>query len=262
MRTETSGLFSDDGRSSVLNGFLILEAIAASDKPVSIKQLEELTTVPRSTLYRVVKTLVRSKILLLEPGGKSYSAGERLIALVRGIDSHSILHNERHAILKLLVDKIGETCNFTTVDMAEVVYVDRVEAKWPLGLRFESGSRVPIHCTSSGKLFMSYMPADQRRALLKRLPLERYTSKTIVDPDVLAKELIRIRSNGFSTDDEGYLLGLISVAVPVFGKSRKVIGAVAVHAPKARLSLKEALDHISVLKMAAGDIGSIYRRFK
>ena len=253
---------SDDGRSSTLNGFLVLEAVAASDKPLSIRQIEDLTGLPRSTLYRVVRTLVHARALMLEPGGKSYSAGDRLIALAREVNTHSVLHNERHTILKLLVDEIGETCNFTTLDATDVVYVDRVEAKWPLRLHLESGSRVPLHCTSSGKLFMSYMPADQRRTLLKRLPLTPYTEKTITDAARLAKELTAIRSAGIATDDEGYLLGLISVAVPVFGRNRKIIGAVAVHAPRARLELDKALEYASLLRRAASDIGSIYRRFK
>ena len=49
---------------------------------------------------------------------------------------------------------------FTSRDLAEVgvlagsevIYLDRVEAKWPLGLRLEAGSRVPAHCTAIGKL--------------------------------------------------------------------------------------------------------------
>ena len=65
-----------------------------------------------------------------------------------------------------------------------------------------------------------------------------------------------------STDDEGYLAGLISVAVPVLGRNRRMIGTVAVHAPSARLSLKKALEHVGLLKAAAGDLGRIYRQFK
>ena len=53
-------------------------------------------------------------------------------------------------MLTALVDVIGETCNFTTLAGHEVIYLDRVEARWPLRLHFETGSRVPVHCTASG----------------------------------------------------------------------------------------------------------------
>lgn len=246
---------------STLRSFEIAEIVAFSTEPLSIDDIANLSKVPRSTLHRIIRTLVQARILMLEPGGKRYSAGERLIALTKSVSVHSSLHNERRAILQLLVNAIGETCNFTTLDATDVVYVDRVESKWPLRLHLEPGSRVPLHCTSSGKLFLSHMPAEQRRRLLYQVPLVRYTPKTITDPDLLAKELTKIRRLNISTDDEGYLLGLISVAVPVFGKNRKVIGSVAVHAPRARLELSVALDYTDLLRRAASDLGRIYRQF-
>lgn len=245
-----------------LRGFLVAEAVAFSEQPLTIEQMVELTGIPRSTLHRLVKSLVDARILMLEPRGGSYSAGERLINLIKGIHIHKDLHNRRREILQLLVNEIGETCNFTTLDATEVVYVDRVEAKWPLRLHLEPGSRVPLHCTSSGKLFLSHMPAEQRRRLLERLPLTAHTPKTITCPKQLAEELSVIRRQNLATDDEGYLLGLISVAVPVFGKNRNVIGAVAVHAPRARLELDEALSYSAILRRAASDLGSIYRQFE
>ena len=97
---------------------------------------------------------------------------------------------------------------------------------------------MPIHCTSSGKLLLAHMPARQRRRVLYGAPIKRYTGKTITDPARLEAELARIRKTKISTDDEGYLAGLISVAVPVLGRNRRMIATVAVHAPTARMSLK------------------------
>ena len=151
---------------------------------------------------------------------------------------------------------------FTTLDVTDIVYVDRVEAAWPLRVHLQPGSHVPIHCTSSGKLFLSHMPARQRRRLIYAAPLERFTAKTITDPARLELELARIRKSKVATDDEGYFAGLISVAVPVLGRNRRMIATVAVHAPTARLSLKRALEHVGLLKRAASDLGSIYRQFK
>ncbi|TEA80039.1 IclR family transcriptional regulator [Allopusillimonas ginsengisoli] len=249
-------------RPSTMRSIEIVESIAFSVEPLSLEEIAEVTGTPRSTLHRLIKTLVDARILMREPNGKRYSAGERLVAMIDGVRSHASLHSERRAILKGLVEQIGETCNFTTLDITDVVYVDRVESKWPLGMHLEPGSRVPLHCTSSGKLFLSHMPARQRRRMLYQFSLKRYTEKTIVDPDILAQELVKIRRANISTDDEGYLIGLISVAVPVFGRNRKVIGSVAVHAPRARMELDKALGYVGLLKLAASDLGSLYRQFK
>jgi len=240
----------------------IVEAVAFSTEPISLHQIGALTGAPKSTLHRLVNTLVDQRVLMREANGKRYSAGDRLRVLIEGVRSHSALYAERRAILKGLVDLIGETCNFTTLNVTDVVYVDRVEASWPLQMRLEPGSHVPIHCTSSGKLFLSHMSARQRRRLLFQAPLKRYTDKTITDAVRLEAELARIRRSNVSTDDEGFLAGLISVAVPVLGRDRKIIGAVAVHAPTARMDLDRALEHVSLLKRAASDLGRLYRQFR
>ncbi len=245
-----------------LRSIAIAEVVVRASEPVSLDGIATATGIPKPTLRRLISTLVESGVLLREVHAKTYSVGDRLSAMAVSIMSHSSLRNERRSILKGLVDQIGETCNFTTLDVTEIIYVDRVEAAWPLRVHLQPGSHVPIHCTSSGKLFLAHMPARQRRRVLYGAPIKRYTGKTITDPARLEAELARIRKTKISTDDEGYLAGLISVAVPVLGRNRRIIATVAVHAPTARMSLKRALGHVGLLKRAASDLGRIYRHFK
>jgi IclR family acetate operon transcriptional repressor len=245
-----------------LRSFEIAEFVALAPQPVSLNGIAVGTGIPKPSLHRFINTLVQSGVLLREPHGKAYSVGVRLTAMAAGVMSHSSLRNERRSILTGLVDQIGETCNFTTLDGNDIVYVDRVEAAWPLRFHLQPGSHVPIHCTSSGKLFLAHMPARRRRQLLNGAPLKRFTAKTITEADRLEAELTRIRKTKISTDDEGYLAGLISVAVPVLGRNRRMIGTVAVHAPTARMSLKQALGHLGLLRRAASDLWHIYRQFK
>lgn len=247
--------------SACLRGLAIFEAVTQSPEPLSLDAIAAATAIPKPTAHRLVGVLVEARALLREVHAKTYSAGPRLTGLAINTLTNSSLRAARHAILKGLVDQIGETCNFTTLDSNEIVYIDRVEAGWPLRLHLQPGSRVPIHCTSSGKLFLSQMPAQQRRRLIYGVPLKRFTAKTITDPKRLETELNRIRKLKISTDDEGFLSGLISVAVPVFDDRWRMIATVAVHAPSARLSLKRALAHVPLLRRAAAELGKIYGSF-
>src|SRR5439155_68902 len=117
-----------------LRSIAIAEVVALASEPVSLNRIAITTGIPKPTVHRFINTLVESRLLLREAHRKAYSAGERLSAMAIGIMSHSSLRNERRSILRSLVDQIGETCNFTTVDVNDVVYVDRVEAAWPLRL--------------------------------------------------------------------------------------------------------------------------------
>ncbi len=164
---------------------------------------------------------------------------------------NSTLRAGRRAILAHLVEKIGETCNFTMLDGAEVIYVDRVEAAWPLRMNLTSGSRVPLHCTASGKLLLALLPKVSREMITAELSLTRYTDTTITDRKQLAAELARIRADRYATDKEEYHAGLVCVAVPVIDAKKRACAALAMQAPVSRMPLETALGHLQKLRTAA-----------
>ena len=92
----------------------------------------------------------------------------------------------------------------------------------------EKGSRVPLHCTSQGKLLLAYLPAGQRRLVLQRLNYQSYTPHTIDDPQRLEAELAAIRDQGYATEDGEYRIGLRSASAPIFGVDGTVCAALGV----------------------------------
>jgi DNA-binding IclR family transcriptional regulator len=157
-----------------------------------------------------------------------------------------------------LVASLGETCNFTTMSGTEVLYLDRVETRWPLRLHLEPGSRVPLHSTASGKLFLANLPPDRRRRLLETLPLTTDTPSTITSIVRLEEECATILRRGYSTDNEEFLLGLIAVAVPVTTPSGGMVAAIACHAPCARMPLRDAVARLPEMREAARKIGATF----
>ncbi len=121
----------------------------------------------------------------------------------------------RHAILQQLVDKIGETCNLTMLSGDDVVYLDRVETQWPLRMHLQPGSRVPLHCTASGKLLLAFLPSAQRQRLVASLPLRAHSAHTITNAEALHAELAETRRRRLGVNNQENLEGMIAVAVPV-----------------------------------------------
>ena len=122
-----------------------------------------------------------------------------------------------------------------------MLYLDRVEARWPLGLRFDAGSRVPAHCTSIGKLLMSQLKDADLRNLLKTLPLNAYTSHTITNQEKLLSTIKNIRQDKIGTDNQEFMYGVVCVAVPIKDKRGTCFGGIAISAPEARMTLNEVL---------------------
>jgi len=160
----------------------------------------------------------------------------------------------RHRVLADLVAEVQETCNFTTLDGAEVLCLNRVEARWPLRLTLEVGAHVPIHCTASGKLFLPHLPPPQVDELIRHAPLQAHTRNTITHPARLRRECEAIRAAGYSTDREEFIAGLVAVAVPVYDADNVLRAAIALHAPTARMSLDDAVKRLPKLLSAAHEM--------
>ena len=237
--------------SSTLRAFGVLELVARADGPLSLDELTQLCGLPKPSVYRILGLLQRGGLVQREPAAKRYCIGARMSRLALEVMMRSPQRARRHAILQQLVAEIGETCNLTMLDGNEVLYLDRVETSSPVRVHLAAGSRVPLHCTASGKLFLSQLSDSQAATLLGPGPYRRFTENTITDPAELQKALRRIRSEGMGTDVGEFLEGSVAVSVPVTDAQGRVCATVAVHGPAPRVTLRSCMDFLPALRRAA-----------
>lgn len=238
------------GSAVVMRSLQLIETVAASDRPLTLPELCALLNLPKATTHRLCQQLEQNGFVVREPGGRRYAPGARLLRISLNT-LRSGLTAERHQILSGLVDTIGETCNFTTFAGNEVVYLDRVESRWPLRLHFDIGSRVPAHCTASGKLMLAAMKPAERKRVIDAIGLPAYTPHTITARTAFEAELTKIAQQGYSLDNEEFLLGMAAIAVPVTDKDGAIIATVACHAPSVRFNIEQAKEHLPQLRQAA-----------
>ncbi|MEP7058317.1 MAG: IclR family transcriptional regulator [Caldimonas sp.] len=237
--------------SSAERSLRVLALLAAEGRPLALADLSARLDLPKGTAHRICQQLVASGYLARGVDERHFGVGPALRGLAFATLNHGVERGLRHEVLAQLVDAIGETCNFTTQDGTEVLYLDRVEAKWPLRLTLDVGSHVPLHCTASGKLFLALMPADERDAVIERIALPRMTRATLTTKKALRAECAEIAARGYACDREEFVAGLIAVAVPVVAAEGGARAAIAVHAPTARMSLEQAVAKLPALCAAA-----------
>src|SRR6185437_14688447 len=172
----------------------ILDHVAASQRPVDVIDIVGSLKLPKATAYRLVEWFIGQGYLAREPGRKQLTVGPKLTRLAFDTLAAATHNGVPHLVLQRLVRTLNETCNIGTLLNGEVVYLNRVEVEhWPLRLHYTIGSRLPLHCTAIGKLFLALAPAPRRRRLLQSLELRRFTENTITDATRLEAELRQIR---------------------------------------------------------------------
>jgi IclR family acetate operon transcriptional repressor len=243
---------TDADNSPGLRLLALLDILTHQERPLALPDVVALTGWPKPTVHRMLVHLEAGGWLLREPDGRRFALAPRLLRFAEATLSASTCQGVRHAVLRQLVAEVGESCNLTAMSGAEVVYLDRVESAFPLRLELRPGTRVPAHCSASGKLFLAWMSARQRRALLEGLTLTRYTAHTLTERAALEAELDAIRRDGHAVDAEEFVDGLVCVAVPVLAPGQRTVRcALALQAPAARMTLAQARLQLPRLQAAA-----------
>lgn len=246
-----------NGDTPTLRLFALLEVVASKDQFFSLQGLAEETGIPKPTLHRMLQQLESAGLLERSGDSRQYGTGVRLRKLAENLLLNDTFHGARHGVLRSLVNEIGESCNLTALSGNEVMYLDRVETPAPLRFYLHSGSRVPVHCSASGKLFLAGMTPAQRQRLLGHAPLEAFTPKTLTNLDALEEEIKQVKRQGFALDNEEFLPGLMCVAVLVPCTSGRSNLCVAVQAPIMRLTPDKALGLLPALQRAADALSRI-----
>ncbi|MEJ2376491.1 MAG: IclR family transcriptional regulator [Pseudolabrys sp.] len=241
-----------------MRALTVLELVASAETPPTLDELTRASHLPKPTVFRILGLLARGGFIQREGLEKRYTVGQRMSALSFRVQANSPVRAQRRAVLVRLVDEIGETCNFTMLDGNEVFYIDRVETNANVRLHMQAGTRVPLHCTASGKLFLANLSRSAARRLVGPGPYQRYTDRTIIAPEALERKLAKIRATGVGTDIGEFLEGSVCVAVPVIDSRGRIFATVAAHGPAPRMTLKKGYEFLPALRAAAAAIAGTF----
>ncbi|MEO0772635.1 MAG: IclR family transcriptional regulator, partial [Pseudomonadota bacterium] len=176
--------------------------------------------------------------------------GYRMRRLATNTLSSQRIRTERLRIMRTLAEDVGETCNLAAPGRDGMVYLDRVETHWPLRIQLPVGTQVPFYCTASGKMYLSSMRQDKLDRLLAGIELKPHTAHTLIDPDRLKQELARTRAQGYATDDQEFMEGMLALAVPICDDQGRLLSTLSIHVPNQRLDLVSLLKHLPRLQEA------------
>lgn len=235
----------------------ILEVLAAEGRPLTATEINAVLKLPVPTIHRLVGNLEAEGYLLRHLDGRSYQPGPRLRQMMQGVIRFWHQNLPQRDVLVRLNERLGETCNLSIPDGDAMLYVDRVETHWPLRIQLHVGSRVPLHATAAGKLSLSFMGEPGLTRYLKRGGFPAFTPGTLTDPRLLREELRQIARQGYSTDRQEFVAGMIAVAVPVRNAGDQFVATLSFHAPEQRMTLDEGLRHLPELFAAAGELGQL-----
>ncbi len=228
---------------SVERALYLLEILSEVGRPMTLSDISEKAGLNISTVHRLLHTLISHQFVQQDLNSGKYRLGLKVFEIgskaLYSLDIRQVARPD----LQDLVDRCNETVNMAILEQGEVVYIEQVESSNMIKMFARVGSRGPAHCTGAGKVLLAYLDQEELSSVIKR-GLVRFTPKTITDPDKLIEELHTIREQGYSLDIEEMEEGVKCIAAPIRNHEGKVIAAVSISGPVARMTDKRLKDMI------------------
>ncbi|TDV72567.1 IclR family transcriptional regulator C-terminal domain-containing protein [Pseudomonas sp. LP_7_YM] len=227
-----------DGTGALEKAMDVLEAVGSAPKGLSQAELATRVALPRTTLYRIVASLVERGMIRRDPLHKVYRLGFRYLELVRNAYLMPDLVAAASFELRALRDLTGETSYLAVLDGNQVMSLERCDGAHTTRSSAALGRSKPVYCTGQGKAILAAMDEASREAIIKGLTLTPLTELTITDRRRLNTELQITRARGYAIDDEEIVMGVRCVAAAIRDNAGKVRGALSVAGPAYRLTLE------------------------
>lgn len=225
---------------SLARGLSVLQAFTAKRPSLSLSEIARITGMNVTAAQRFTDTLLQLGFLLRNRH-REFTLGPKVLNLGFAFLNGSQLKRLAETYIPQFSTEHNCTTNLAVLDGHEVIFLYRHEAQRYLKYDLQAGSRLPSHCTATGKVLLSALPDQVLKKTLQRMPMEALTRYTITDPETFWSAILSTRNNGYSICDREMSLALYSLAVPVIDQEQNVVAAINLSLPAdAPKSRKEA----------------------
>jgi IclR family transcriptional regulator, pca regulon regulatory protein len=222
---------------------------------LTLSEVAERTGLARAVVRRFLYTLAQLGYVTTD--GKYFRLTAKILDLGFAYLSSFSLPKIAERFLEEVTHETKESSSASVLDGHDIVYVARVQTRRIMSVSLGIGSRLPAFCTSMGRVLLAHLPPEALEEYFKTAVFNRFTDRTICQPELLRKELKTIVRQGYAVLDQELEIGLRSLAVPVFSAGGKAVAAVNIGTQAPRTAKSELLQHfLPVLQNAAKNISS------
>jgi DNA-binding IclR family transcriptional regulator len=216
----------EEYRSSTIQRALDILNLFKDHPELSLNEIQTLLGGNKTTLYRVLSTLLDNKYLKKDGRGK-YELGINIFILGNRVSKEDHLINVSTPFMQDISHSLGLTAHLGIMDGRNVIIIHKTEPNRLIKMVCHIGGSLPAHCTSQGKILLAYSTRETVQEVINEQGLQRFTPHTICTTEGLLTELDKVRTQGYAIDDAEHEKNIRCVAVPIFSETGKIEAALS-----------------------------------
>ena len=225
----------DGSLKSVRKALQIFELFTIDTPELSISDLVRKLSMPKVSVYRFLRVLMKSSFITQDRQTKKYRLGIKIFELGSIVLRNFDLREVAFPLIVELSKRSGETVHLGVLDNQQVVSIEGVESDQSLRISLPVGKRVYLHSTGIGKAILAFLPEQEVKEIVRQKRLPRFTNNTIIHFEQLMKEIQLIKKRGYAIDNEENEPGIRCIAAPIFDVNKQVMASISISGPSVRI---------------------------
>jgi DNA-binding IclR family transcriptional regulator len=215
------------GNQSVSVSVSILEELAAEGQPLGVTELAKRLNESKGRTHRHLSTLRALGLVAQDEVSERYFLGWKIFRLGMAAAENFSLSKIAMRHMTRLRDNVRQTIALAIPANGDAIVIASVGSDNPISIQVKHGWVVPSHGSALGRCILAFSPPAMQKRVLSR-PLQKFSEKTLTDPEVIAKRLKAVRERFFELAVNETSFGVSTLAAPVFDERDGIVAAIGV----------------------------------
>lgn len=238
---------------------LVLEAIIRQPDGIGTRAIAQELGINVATAHNIATTFAARGYVRQDAITRLFHPGVRLMLLSRHPAYLRSLTATARPTVHSIAEELNESVMLVSSDHGRLINLEYVPSQQALRVQEPEDVSGVAHCTAFGKLILAYYDESELTSYLNEHGLSRHTPRTITDPKVFAKELSKVREQGYSHSRDELCEGISALAVPIRDPWGSVFAALGASAPTVRLQNQEQMEFtLAGLRKASAEIERLW----
>ncbi|RAU75382.1 IclR family transcriptional regulator, partial [Klebsiella pneumoniae] len=197
-------------------GLQLLLAFGEQHRDLTFAELHRLVDMPKATAYRVVQTLEYMGFLERNARANTFSLGMNVLRLGFEYIASLDVAQVGQPVIEQLRDISKCSSHLAIRDGRDIIYIARVSAAGSRINQVSVGTRLPVHCTSLGRMLLTDVSRSEFEQLFPNERLPGNTPGQLYDREALWQMVQQDKARGYVIGESFYRHGISSIVYPVF----------------------------------------------
>ena len=242
---------------SLEKSFKILEILSKSIFPLKAAAISRKASMSRTTTFRLLFVLTQLGYIHKNNSSNTYTMGHKAFQFGETSDYLSSISETSKEILEEISNQTNLITYLAMLEGSQIVHSDKISHANSDASHRTFRMRMDAHCCALGKVMLAYRPENEISSIYKSYNFFPHTNNTISNLIDLKKQLLQIRTQGYSLNHGEAFENTYGIGVAILDKDKRSFAGISLSGSRSIMNPKDTLDYVKLLQSASIKISKL-----